>query len=230
MGACGFYGKVVSRGDFVTRRLPRSFVEPWDAWLQAGLAASRGALGNDWLDRYLTSPIWRFALGPGCCGPDAVAGVVLPSVDRVGRYFPFTLAAVLDADTALAALARDAAPWFAHAEALALHALEDSLDLEAYDTGVAALPAPQVTQTLRLREAPAVRTLSDVDEAGAVAATLAREALPPDWHGAALWWTQGSQHVAPCLLLGSELPPASGFHALLDGSWADAGFGGGPTA
>ena len=88
----GFYGKLPARGDFVSRRLPRSFVEPWDAWLQQGFASSRDHLGDGWLEAYLTSPIWRFVLAPGVCGPAGVAGVVMPSVDSVGRYFPLTIA------------------------------------------------------------------------------------------------------------------------------------------
>jgi type VI secretion system protein ImpM len=58
------------------------------------LAASRTELGDAWLPAWLEAPIWRFALPPGLCGPDAVLGLWLPSVDRVGRYFPLTLAAV----------------------------------------------------------------------------------------------------------------------------------------
>ena len=48
---------------------------------------SRDALGEGWLETYLTAPVWRFALAAGCCGP-AAAGIWLPSVDRVGRYYP----------------------------------------------------------------------------------------------------------------------------------------------
>jgi type VI secretion system protein ImpM len=46
----GFYGKVASRGDFVSRGLPQSFIKPWDAWLAAGLLASQEQLGGQWLD------------------------------------------------------------------------------------------------------------------------------------------------------------------------------------
>ena len=59
--AAGFYGKVPALGDFVGRGLPASFVDPFDLWLRAGLAASRARLGESWRDRYLTSPLWRFA-------------------------------------------------------------------------------------------------------------------------------------------------------------------------
>ena len=37
----GYYGKVPTNGDFISRRLAESLVAPWDGWLRAGLAASR---------------------------------------------------------------------------------------------------------------------------------------------------------------------------------------------
>ena len=37
----GLYGKLPARGDFVTRRLDRGFVEAWDDWLQQAILASR---------------------------------------------------------------------------------------------------------------------------------------------------------------------------------------------
>ena len=48
MTTLGFYGKLASRGDFVSRALPQSFIGPWDSWLAAGLLASQNSLGADW--------------------------------------------------------------------------------------------------------------------------------------------------------------------------------------
>ncbi|HEX7686978.1 MAG TPA: type VI secretion system-associated protein TagF, partial [Burkholderiaceae bacterium] len=92
MATCGFYGKLPSEGDFVSRRLPWEFTSAWDDWLQQGMQASRGALGERWLELYLSAPVWRFQLAPGVCGPLAWRGLFFASVDRVGRYFPLTLA------------------------------------------------------------------------------------------------------------------------------------------
>lgn len=119
--APGWYGKLPTLGDFASRRLPAEFIEPWDLWLGHGLAAQRETLGNDWLDAYLHSPVWRFVLMPGVLpglpADTAMAGVLMPSVDRVGRYFPLTLVAPLPSAP------RDAG----EVEALlaALHRLED---------------------------------------------------------------------------------------------------------
>lgn len=91
----GFTGKLPARGDFVARGLPRGFTEAWDAWLSEVMPGSRTILGESWMPAWLEAPIWRFAIPAGQCGPDAVAGVMLPSVDRAGRNWPLTLAAVL---------------------------------------------------------------------------------------------------------------------------------------
>ncbi len=118
----GFYGKLPARGDFVRVGLPRAFTDPWDSWLQMAIAGSRNRMGEDWLAAYLEAPIWRFALPPGLCGAQPVVGAMLPSVDKAGRYFPLTFAALcphaegIDAwldrceDAGLAALELDTPP------------------------------------------------------------------------------------------------------------------------
>lgn len=90
----GFYGKLPARGDFVRSGLPRDFTDPWDDWLQSVIAGSQSLLGDAWLPAFLEAPVWRFALPIGMCGPHAVLGLTLPSVDRAGRYFPLTFAAL----------------------------------------------------------------------------------------------------------------------------------------
>jgi type VI secretion system protein ImpM len=90
----GFYGKLPARGDFVRAGLPRDFIDPWDAWLQSVIAGSRALAGDSWLPAYLESPIWRFTLPPGMCGDLAVLGLMLPSVDKAGRDFPLSFAAL----------------------------------------------------------------------------------------------------------------------------------------
>lgn len=90
----GFYGKLPARGDFVRVGLPRDFTDAWDAWLQSVLAGSRLLLRDAWLPAFLEAPIWRFSLPPGMCGRLAVLGLMLPSVDRAGRYFPLMFSAL----------------------------------------------------------------------------------------------------------------------------------------
>jgi len=133
----GLFGKLPARGDFVRLGLPGGFVAPWDAWLRTVIPASRERLGPDWLPAWLEAPVWRFSLAAGLCGADAVVGVLLPSVDRVGRYFPLTLA-VLPARGG--AEASDA--WLDAAEAAGFAALEQDASPEQVAGMLPPAPAP----------------------------------------------------------------------------------------
>lgn len=130
----GLFGKLPAHGDFVRRVLPRSFVTPWDAWLSEGIASAREQLGEEWETAWDAAPAWRFRLAPGACGPDAAFGVVVTSVDMVGRRFPLTLAAVLP----IAGLPPPT-EWYDTLETVALQAREGGLDA---DSLAASLPEP----------------------------------------------------------------------------------------
>src|SRR5687768_4511338 len=106
----GWFGKLPALGDFASRRLPDAWIAPWDEWLQAELVNARAALGDDaWTAVYMVAPVRRFWLAPGLLTSQAWLGVLMPSVDSVGRHFPFTLAAPLRAGHAalVDALAND---------------------------------------------------------------------------------------------------------------------------
>ncbi|MET1077906.1 MAG: type VI secretion system-associated protein TagF [Pseudomonas sp.] len=96
----GFYGKIPVLGDFVTREVQRPLQVQLDTWLQSGLLALQGQRA-DWLEAYLVTPVWQFLLPPGICGEQACAGLLMPSVDRVGRYFPLLAWAELPGEVAL---------------------------------------------------------------------------------------------------------------------------------
>ena len=143
MGArFGAFGKMPSLGDFLRMDLPQGFVDPWDRWLQEGMLAARAALGEGWQDCYFSAPIWRFTLSPGLAGAAAMQGVMMMSVDRVGRQFPLTLASPLgDLQAPVLAHLR-AGEGFAALEALALDALEDTMTRDLLQTRLAAMPLP----------------------------------------------------------------------------------------
>ncbi|MGF6349643.1 type VI secretion system-associated protein TagF [Variovorax sp. W2I14] len=131
----GWFGKLPGMGDFAHRRLPESFRTVWDQWLQRGLARLRDRHA-DWTAHYLEAPIWCFALGPQVAGERAWIGVLMPSVDGVGRYFPFTLAVELagDVSDALQGEALVAAlQWWALGTQAALEGLDGDLDALRFD-------------------------------------------------------------------------------------------------
>lgn len=121
----GFFGKIPARGDFVRGGLPSSFVNPWDSWLQSVMPQSQALLGDGWLQAWLEAPVWRFVIGSGICGPAAVLGVFMPSVDRVGRHFPLTCVRLGPDSVGLAATG---AGFLEAAEAAGMAALSDDIE------------------------------------------------------------------------------------------------------
>lgn len=217
MNDVGFYGKLASRGDFVSRGLPQTFIQPWDQWLAAGIQASQQVLGEQWLQAYLVSPLWRFALAPGVCGPDAVVGVLMPSIDRVGRYFPLTVVQVLEPGEAVAGVVVGADAWFEGVEAALLATLEPGAAFEAFEAALQPFRgARPLLQGPRTTVGGLQRLDGDTPEGRALA--LAECAC----EGMSLWWGQGSERIAPGLMRSQGLPRSEQFAAFLLGSEAGA--------
>ncbi len=223
----GLYGKLPARGDFIQRgSLPRDFLDAWDEWLQGSLAQSRERLGESWLRGYLNSPVWRFALSAGCCGKQPVAGLLMPSVDRVGRYFPLTLALPLADGADLAALTQTAADWFEQAEQLLLEALADDLDLDRFTDRVRALGVPRYPSSPVVVEGRHwYCELEGLEDLSAQWLRLQPMLLNQAFPRYCLWWSHGSHQINPCLLITAGLPPETAFAALLMGDWAGHDWG-----
>lgn len=213
--APGWYGKVPGLGDFASRRLPSEFIQPWDEWLQEGLAATRAVLAEGWLDCYLTMPIWRFVLLPGVLGPNGWAGVLMPSVDRVGRQFPLTLALALPSPAAAAHMVFDGAIWFDSLESAALSALDMERDASDLDLALAACALAPPDGPELDAAAGGMRGLPP----GTEFSVLARAEALREWaeHGGwrCLWWTRGRIDDQPLMFTSAELPGGEEFAALL---------------
>ena len=226
----GLYGKVPIHGDFVTRRLPASFVRPWDDWLQAALSASREQLDSAWLDVYLISPIWRFVLSAGLCGADAWAGILMPSVDKVNRYFPLTLTVPITQQEILPWLFSARTDWFDNLEKLALSALGDKLDLEAFDRELQAMVLmPFLPGNDRNSGAQRIGKteshlafqigMSDMAKIRDAFVHLSACMLTEFFPVYSLWCTDGSEWVKPSLVAFNGLPPPGAYAELLTGRW-----------
>jgi len=231
----GFYGKVPSHSDFIRHNLPRSFIDPWDDWLQSAFAASKEQLKETWLEIYLTTPIYRFMLMPGLCGEKSHIGIIMPSVDKVGRYYPFVLAAKLDSSGNPFHFLERYSEWFESAQKLALSTLEDTFDFDEFTRSLTPLdifltqaPSNMMGNTaegntqgasLLIREA-----LDSPDQLESLYPTLLHKTLREVCHAYSLWWTAGSECVAPSLLISEGLPPASNSTAIFAGDWSKWGW------
>jgi len=171
----GAFGKIPSLGDFLRADAPAGFVEVWDGWLQGAMLSARRDLGMRWQECYFSAPIWRFTLSQGLAGRLPVLGILMPSVDRVGRQFPLTLMAALPqgAPVILTHLAADAV--FARLEELALQTLERDLGRAQLLQQLAALPRVAVPRRPVAADRGGVMTLiapPGRDPGGDMAATL----------------------------------------------------------
>ncbi|ARQ61827.1 UNVERIFIED_ORG: type VI secretion system protein ImpM [Rhizobium etli] len=128
----GFYGKLPSHGDFVSMGLGHSLQSALDAWMQAGLQAAQQELGEDWKRRFRSMPAWRFIIERGLWGPATVAGVLLPSLDRVGRSFPLVIAAQLHGFVEHPRQLYLDDTWFTAAEAIAESSAKRDFDINHF--------------------------------------------------------------------------------------------------
>lgn len=143
MAGFGAFGKMPSAGDFFRLNTPGGFVRVWDAWLQQVLLDGRAAYGSGFDAHYMTAPIWRFTLPAGLAGSGKVMGVMMPSVDRVGRRFPLTLMAGLPGQGAVALYHFGEAALFERLEDVALDALEDTMTKDRLAETLADIQAPE---------------------------------------------------------------------------------------
>jgi type VI secretion system protein ImpM len=209
----GFFGKVRTHGDFVSRRLPTEFLTLWDECLQEGMLFAQRTFGSQWLPIYLNTPVWCFTLGSGVCGASAWAGVLMPGVDRVGRYFPFTIAAPMEG-IELADWLGGAQAWFDEVTRLALATLAPDFVLSDFDARLNALgPAGSVSGAhpwrLTVAETAVAGTAGASGEfSDALAAHITL--------GSCAWWSEGSDAVPASLRIGAGLPDAQCFAGLRD--------------
>jgi type VI secretion system protein ImpM len=189
--------------------------------LQQGIEASHRSLGEGWLDAWLCAPMWRFALPPGFCGPDGWAGVMMPSVDRAGRYFPLTLAACAPPGAPAGAML--AGDWIARLEAVALSALADDSDFDRFTDAVAGLPVFTVPRADGW--AGGWRAQGTAGEPAALAQTLAF-ATTAALGAHCIFATHGGGRVSPATWVLPQLPAPRSFAGLID----DTASGGTPPA
>lgn len=201
----GAFGKLPSMGDFLRLNLAADFVQAWDEWLQTSIVAMRDRMGNTWNDHYLSAPIWRFTLPGGHAGKKPMSGIMMASVDRVGRQFPLALAAPhATNDLALMHFANRGV--FEQLEEIALTILEEETPRDGV---AAAITAVQLVQ-------PMQGDVAGDQYAGALSpeSILAAQSVNQRRPGYALWST--SMVDDQRLLLCPDLPDANQIHGMFD--------------
>jgi type VI secretion system protein ImpM len=207
----GFYGKLPSYGDFIQKRLPQDFTNPWHEWLQSGLMAIRESDPDGWLSFYLNCPAWSFVLNAGICGEQAVAGVTIPSVDKVGRYFNFTMAVMLPEGTSATTFAITHGSWMSDLCDLVISVLDEEMDQDQIENAIrersAELSIDMANPALLDEGEDFLRVSHEFNVANDErAAHLLHQLLCARLQNYGLWWHEGSSQVSAQLVSCPELP------------------------
>lgn len=217
--APGWFGKISTLGDFAHRRLPTDFVQACDAWLSRVLVASREQLGERWLAAYLTAPLMRFAWAPGIAGGQWWFGVLMPSCDNVGRYFPL-LIAQRRARPPLDRLALDhLEAWFDHLAIAAAGTLAEGQTTARFEAALSAAPpwpTPAGAYSTEIMSASGRHALGSQASIGPWLQGLAAQDLQARFAGCSIWWRRGEGRSG-AIEVTPGLPDSLGFVALLTG-------------
>jgi type VI secretion system protein ImpM len=222
--APAWFGKIAGLGDFASRRLAPETRAVFDTWLARGLAASRSELGERWMNTYLTSPIWCFALAPAVIDTKWHVGVMMPSVDSVGRYFPLLVIQSWGEGPRRAPDLSSLDEWFDSASSAALGTLQGDGGLERLERELAAVPALPIIEAVPGPEPASLpwRERFQVDTGQALADFLLRLAdtqVDARYRGCSFWWPKREAAPARSLSIAVGLPPPEAFARLLEGDW-----------
>ena len=219
----GFFGKLPINGDFIQRNLPNHFVHCWDNWLQENLLACQQKYPSDWLQHYLTSPIWRFFIAPSVIDENAYIGIVGPSVDTVGRYFPITMVTPIPRAHVAAIFSNPFQKTFEALEAIFLKYLH--MNSAQTHSAVDLLCEDLLLQSRTLENLIAQQSIERLPESldshrfilshqgdmsGAVSSLWLMQIMERHKE-TTLWWSNGNQSSAPSFLSSRGLPDKQQF-------------------
>ena len=220
----GWFGKLSMLGDFASRRLAPDLVQTCDRWLSAGMDTSRRQLGEAWMATYLSAPLWRFAWAPGVVDEQWWFGVLMPSSDNVGRYFPLVVAQPRSAPPADRFSLDHLELWWRCVADAALRTLAEDAQVETFEEDLQQAPPWPLAihiPTVRVAQAPGRERVS-VDRAATLEGVLhglAATSLMQRLEGSSLWSPHTeSESALTCTLL-QGLPTSEAFADLLTGRW-----------
>ena len=189
-----WFGKLPSQGDFVGRRMPHAMVKCWDDWMRCGLDMLRREAAANWEQRFVHSPLWFF-ISPAAVMGVPVVGVLAPSVDRVGRYFPISVMAVAEQAGSRFASNTAVIRFLSGARDAVINARRLPWSADQLDAQLAHLCSPFASDPRAPEHALIDALLADLHDGELQAAGSNAELPNMDWramHGRAsettLWW------------------------------------------
>lgn len=216
----GYFGKLPTFGDFIHQLLPQDFANGFHEWLQQSMASARTALGDDFLTWYLNCPAWKFLVTPGVCGEQSITGLTIPSVDRVGRYFNFTLATVLPTGVNPASYVTSNPRGFQALETAALDILEADFAREELEVKVREVvrhfdSVPQAHCESEVNVDFSILSQEHAQSFSGHAAALLDCMLSRQMGDYSIWWTGREGQNRSRMLVCSGMPSAEAYLQLL---------------
>lgn len=159
-----WFGKLPGLGDFAGRRMPHAIVSDWDLWLSAGLDQLRKNDPSNWEQQFVQAPCWFF-VAPALVLGKITCGVVAPSMDRVGRYYPISILALAEESDSILALDTELVQFFTAARSAIIDAQRLALTAEAMDSRLADLTWPFVSPAGQVKNSLISELLADLNAA-----------------------------------------------------------------
>jgi len=225
----GLFGKLPAHGDFVQRNLPAGFINVWDEWLQHFISGTKEQLGENWLDIYLTSPVWRFVFSAGVIDENNWTGIMIPSVDRVGRYYPFSIIKKLPESINPFEFMQFQSAWYKDIETLALDALDGEILIDDLMVGLERMVVKHQSDYSRSgfnMESDGFQFDMEFEEqsTSSVYSLLLDTVMTKTFQSYSVWQTSGSDYIKPCLFSTQGLPSVQKMPAMLSGDWNGCGW------
>jgi type VI secretion system protein ImpM len=204
----GYFGKMPKSGDFVSRNIDAEVKEGFDRWLQDSMSESRSQMKEAWLSAFLTAPVWRFLLLDQFGDGRTVLGVMIPSVDKVGRYFPLAVLVELTEIT-LSQETMIACDMILHEfEDLLLGVLSEELDQDFFDYQIGLAARKYLDKPF---QAPGELSENRFHKSEG----LTQQLGSMHNEGGSIWWSEGSDSRDADLLLYRGMPRSTVFASFL---------------
>lgn len=232
MKTTGYYGKTSARGDFISHRLPRTFVNVWDDWAQQLVVSCQHSNPERFDEIWYQLPCYRFALSAGLAGENAWLGIMLPSSDSVGRKFPLCFARAVSDNAVPASALTGNSDYFTAIETLIRQLHQSDYDYSRLDSQLDAIdqqhqPAEERTDSTdqtTLQSTPdalALRLGARLAPGSAHLDTFNHRLLTATCGAYSLWITSDISPSTHETLLFEGLPDQTACSALFDGNFSN---------
>lgn len=145
-----WFGKLPCIGDFCSFNMSATLLSRLDDWLSSAMQEGETIYGATWMQAYFQTPIHGFVWHENTLPtPDhtAAIGVMMPSVDKAGRAFPFILLKQMPTAQLMRLSQPALTEWFTLAHALCADALDGEWSLDKLGLEVMRLPTLEALLT-----------------------------------------------------------------------------------